>query len=636
MNNSNNTIVRRFWSHVYNMPDNTGFYVRNESPNQGSVVVPVFSSVGATAVTTPPVPYLPLSWRHSGYLVAEAMMFLESLGVKKGDRVAILAWNSPEWVWIDLAIKSLGGTTVPIYPNSASDQVNYILNDSGTKVLLTDAQEQIEKVNPDSGVKTFFFDSAFVNAFDYSGAKVPVSFTESAKRDLTPSREAEERVFGILDQLYVGSELNNSFLGINRDDIATLIYTSGSTGQPKGVIQLHSTITAACEAIGRHGFDLSPDDLYLSYLPPAHIYENVDGMSPCLWYGVPGAYCAVEDMASVVKLVKPTILLGVPKVWRKVKSKSEQLTGLQLMIKNWAFQQTNPGLMKSIADFLVFRKIRAGLGGRIRLMLSGGSAISEDILDFFGQVFEDHALLIEGWGLTETAGAATINKPHANKIGTVGVPLDCIQLRIEQLEGHPPGHGIIWIKGDTVTPGYWKLPEENEKAFKDGWFNTGDIGFIDDDGYLKITGRFKRLLKTDGGKYIPIEKLEGAFDPIDLIEYVVPVCDDDPFVGALIFISQEEGAKVLEEAGVTIPSGVDLAEFYANHDVITRLVKQHVGRVNDSLERWETIKQYTIVNVFPTVENGLATTKRTIKTEAVSKRYHDLIRELFTRKKGDS
>lgn len=634
MTSSNPTIVRQFWSHVVNKPESTATFVKNKATDQKPVVVTPIGHYGtvAPAVVIPPPAYREVTWEQAAHIVAEVMIYLREQGVKKGDRVAILAWNSPEWIWIDMAIQSLGATTVPIYPNSASEQVNYILNDSGSKILFAQEADQIAKVDTENGVKTIYFDDAFQRTIDYSGANIPAGADSNVAPNLDPSRQSKAMVEDIVSTLYIGGKLNDDFLGVGAEDVSVLIYTSGSTGIPKGVIQLHKTIAAACLSLGRHGFTFNKNDVYLSYLPLAHVYERVDGTALCMWYGVAAAYCNVEEMADVVKIIKPTILLGVPKVWRKIKAKIDAeldaATGLKRNIIDWALQQKTPGLKRCIADFLVFKKIRAALGGRLRLLLSGGAPIAEDILELFEVVGFN---LRQGYGLTESAGACTVNTLDHNRVGSVGRVLDCVQVRIVPMEGQPEGRGIIWLKGDSITPGYWNLPEANEKSFKDGWFDTGDIGYIDDDGYLWITGRAKRLMKTDGGKYVATEKLENAFDVVDLIEFVVPVGDGMPFIGALFFLNLPEAEAIAGPA----PSGTDAAAYFASHPEIVSLVKGYVEDANSTLEQWETIKQYTIVPVEATVENGLMTTKRTIKTEQVVERFEPLIDEIYTRKKPE-
>lgn len=629
--NTRDTIVRRFWSHVFNAPERVGVLAKNESPHRDEVLVVPPSAYGGVGVVTLTEPYhRPVTWEECGHIVAEIMLYLKSQGFKKGDRAAILSWNCPEWVWTDLAIQSLGGVSIPIYPNSAADQVNYILRDSGAKIMFGDVAEQTSKVDPATGVTTVLFSEALRFALDYSG-KNDVQFLPVGVR---PKKAVRREAAAVVDSIKAAfkSQSPADFLGIKQEDIATLIYTSGSTGVPKGVVILQSVISSAFTSMDKK-FRFTHEDRYLSYLPLAHVYERVDGALLCLWNGVPTAFCRVDEMAEVVKQVKPTVMLGVPAVWRKIKDKADaQLnaaTGLKATLIKWSMKQKNPGFKRWIADKLVFSKVRAALGGEVRIMLSGGAPIAPEILEFFELV---GFCLRQGYGLTETAGGVTINTETENRVGSVGKVIDCVQIRIVQEPGHPEGTGVIWLKGDAITPGYWNMPEENAKTFTDGWFNTGDLGRIDADGYLWITGRKKRLLKTDGGKYVSPEKVEGSFGQIDeLIHCVVPVGDGKPFIGALIFINQEKALQLSKQA----PRGVTPAEFYASHPAVNKRVAEIVTIANKQLERWETVKQFAIVPIEATVDNGLLTNKLSIRTEEVLKRYGHLVEELYTRHKPE-
>ncbi|MDZ4833293.1 MAG: long-chain fatty acid--CoA ligase [Candidatus Melainabacteria bacterium] len=623
MSKSTNPLVRQFWSHVFNTPDKIAVLVKNDAPEHDLI----FVSAGYPGMGSAYIPERPthrgVSWKECGLIVSEIMSFLQKHGFDKNERSAILAWNRPEWVWVDLAIQSLQGTSVPIYPNSATDQVSYILRDSGAKTIFIDGADQAAKTGGQQGVVTFAFSDVVKNAVDFTGA---------VSRQPTAAALA---IYSAIETEFKRSATAGSFLGISGDDIATIIYTSGSTGVPKGVVLTHHNIASACQALGRHGFTFKPNDVYLSYLPLAHVYERVNGTSLCLWFGVTSAFCKVEEMADVVKQIRPTVLLGVPAVWRKIKDKAEaQLhaaTGLKKMIVGWAMKQTKPGLKRKIADLLVFSKNRAALGGRVRIMLSGGAPIAADVVNFFDLT---GFTLRQGYGLTETTGGIATNTIDNNRPGSVGQVVDCVDVRIVPEPGDTSGSGVIWLKGDCVTPGYWHLPEANASSFDaEGWFNTGDLGRFDKDKYLFITGRKKRLLKTDGGKYVAPEKLENAFDGIDeLVQYVVPVGDGKPFIGALIFVNQDKARKLLGDKAAAIPT--DAAAFFASHPAIVKRVQEIVDQANKSLERWETIKQFNIVPMAASVDNGLLTNKLSIRTEEVLKRYGTLVDELFTRRKG--
>lgn len=623
---SNKTLVRQFWSHVFNTPDKAAILAKNESKHGSDDLY--FMSAGYPGAGPTWIPEAPshreVTWRECGLIVAELMVFLRDQKFTKGSRSALLGWNSPEWVWMDLAIQSLGGTSVPIYPNSATDQVSYIVRDSGAMTIFVDGADQLAKCGGVKGLVAHSFYNATKNALDYTGAT---------------RREASQRAQDMLSSIgrqFHSTSATDKFLGIDGDDIATIIYTSGSTGVPKGVVLTHHNIASACEALLRHGFTFTKDDVYLSYLPLAHVYERVNGTSLCLWSGVTSAFCKVEEMPEVVKQIRPTVLLGVPAVWRKIKDKAEAqihaATGLKKMLIDWSFKQTKPGFKRAIADTLVFSKIRAALGGRVRVMLSGGAPIAADVINFFDVT---GFTLRQGYGLTETCGGIAVNTIDNNRTGSVGRVVDCVDVKIVPEPGDTSGAGVIWLKGDCVTPGYWQLPEANAASFNDGWFNTGDLGRFDADKYLYITGRKKRLLKTDGGKYVAPEKLENAFDGIDeLVQYVVPVGDGKPFIGALIFLNQDKARKLMSDKSVALPAG-DLPAFFATHPAVVARVAEIVEKANKSLERWETIKQFSIVPVAASVDNGLLTNKLSIRTEEVLKRYKAMEDELFTRRKPD-
>ncbi len=655
----NDSLVRRFWSHVFENPTGIAVFVKNESRKQSDVLVVPAAHIGMTTVTVKKPPHLALTWRQVGLLVCELMLKLKDEGLEKGQAAAILSWNCPEWVWTDMAVASLGAFSVPIYPNSTSDQVNFILKDSGAKILLGDADDQTTKVDKaTTGTKTLLFSQGLASAPDYNGRHRPLSTPINKPNVLKFRKEVHDELARIKAEFdRTAKKGETGFLGINADDIFTLIYTSGSTGVPKGVPLLHSTISAACAALLRHGFDFTTRDIYLSYLPLAHVYERVNGTSLCLWVGVPSAFCRVDEMVDVVKQIKPTVILGVPAVWRKIKDKAEtelnSKTGVAGALVKWALGQGHTaGWRRSIADYLVFRKVRAALGGRVRIMLSGGAPIARDILAFFDliSVPGKEFMLRQGYGLTETAGGIAVNTITNNVEGSVGKFTDAVECFIlpvsedtdvvkrasemlpqsgEALNGTKAVNehktGLIFLRGDAVTPGYWNLPEENAKQFINGWFNTGDLGYLDKDGFLWITGRRKRLLKTDGGKYVAPEKLENSFAGLDtLVQYVVPIGDGKPFIGALLFLNQERAKAVAGKTGD--------AAFYASDPKVLARVAEIVQMANGTLEPHETIKQFTIVPV-EAIVGDLLTNKLSIRTELIVERFAHLIEEIYTRKR---
>ena len=674
MANYHETLVRRFWSHVFEKPDKTAVLVKNMAPSESTVFAGPSPSALPVIVRTTPKPYRALHWSDSGHIVAELMAFLHKNGFKKGDRAAILSWNCPEWVWIDLAVQSLGGVTVPIYPNTSSEGACDILNDCGAKFLFADDDEQLAKAD-DSLLQgalqhKVLFAEAMKDVPDYTGSTASPDAAYGNHQVLEFSA-ASRRWF---DTIAYEFKNYGRFDRVDLNSIATIIYTSGSTGRQKGAILTHGNIASACEALIRHGFDFSDSDVYLSYLPLAHVYERVNGQAMCIWNAVPTAFCRVDELGEALKVVRPTILVGVPAVWRKIKDKisaelatatgakakliklafdprTTHVTALEQALINWAASIKNPSLKKAlssaacemiarhkvgtpllnrIARKIVSKKIRAGVGGNLRLIMSGGAAIDPDVISFFNLVGLN---LRQGYGLTETSGGIAAETPANNRIGSVGKLIDCVAIKfVENTENPDPKKQIIFLRGDSIFQGYNNLPEANAKSFDaDGWFDTGDLGWMDADGYLYITGRKKRQGKTEGGKYYSPEKIENAFDGSPLVQYVVPTGDGKPFIGALIFVNQLEAQSLLAKSNV-VATG-DAAAFYATHAIIAKAIAEAVSNANKKLEHWESVGQYEIVPSEASVANGLLTPTLKIRTERVLQKYSALVDLIYSRKR---
>jgi long-chain acyl-CoA synthetase len=625
------TLIQRFWRHVFEKPTRPAFLVKNRGP----VEQPILIGGGPMHAPHVYVPkreaYRPLSHMDAGILVAEIVTFLRQCGFKRGDKAAILAWNRPEWVWTDLAIQTMGGVTVPIYPNSNGEAVDYIIANSGATFIFGDSSEQLAKVGPQSDAKKFLLSEPIVNLADYE--VTPPSHKEFSILTRNQLLDIEQVVTGKARDSLLASELAS----ITRKDPATIIYTSGSTGRPKGVVLTHGNIASACETLSATAFQFNEDDVALSYLPLAHVYERVDGNALTLWNAIPSAYCSPEEMGDVIPLIKPTMLIGVPAVWRKMKDKIDKKltaeTGLKAKLVAWALKQNKPGFCRWLADKLVFNKVRAGMGGRLRIVMSGGAAISSDILNFFNLVGIN---LLEGYGMTETSGGVIVNTPSANKVGTVGkvIPNVLIKIVPREQDLDTPNKGVLWMKNrdehGPIFGGYLGLPEENAKSFDaEGYFCSGDVVQLLDGGYVAIRGRAKRQFKTDQGKYVSPDDVEKAFDGESIIGFMVPIGDGLPFVSALVFVNQLTARDHLKAKGITVPAGQDAAAFYATHGEIVALVEAAKETANKKLQRWETVKKFTILPVEATVANGLLTPTLKIRTEEAMKRYKAEVEAMY-------
>lgn len=313
----------------------------------------------------------------------------------------------------------------------------------------------------------------------------------------------------------------------------------------------------------------------------------------------------------------------------KITGKLDAATGVKKWLIGWALTANKPGFKRWLADWLVFSKIRKELGGQLRIMLSGGAPISPDVIQFFELVGLE---LLQGYGLTETSGGVSAERPtgtpgaegKCRRVGSVGQVVDGSTVKLVDDE--------IWIRGPLVFQGYWNLPEETSKALTDdGWFRTGDLGRFDADGFLYITGRKKRLLKTEGGKYVAPEKIEKIFETESIVQYVVPVGDGQKFISALIFVNL---MVAKEKMARTAPAGEDVAAWLAKQPELLAMVKGAVDSVNARLEQWETIKKYEVLPVEASVANGLLTPTLKIRTEEVLKRYKATIDAFYAAAKS--
>jgi len=546
-----------------------------------------------------------------------ANAFVE-LGVKTGDRVGLFAPNCPEWHTADLAISGSGGVTVPIYFNESPDRMAYILNHSGAQILFISGGKQLQRF---LSARDLLKDVQQVIVAD-AGDDLPEDFLryETLIAATGPSEIAAYR-------LCAAKVLSSQ--------LATIIYTSGTTGEPKGVMLTHanfcSNIVDSCAELQLH----PESDLAVSFLPLAHVYGRMlDYLY--IFNGCPIAYVdVVENVAQALLEVRPTVLAAVPrffeKIYARLMEQGSKNTGAKRKIFDFAMQTAREAapwrcgeksvglavrLKWALADKLVYSKIRAGTGGKLRVILSGGAPLSKDLAEFFWAI---GIPIYQGYGLTETSPVLTSNYPH-NRVGSSGRPIRNVQIRMAE-------DGEVLAKGPCVMQGYFKSPESTRDVIsEDGWFKTGDIGYLDRDGYLFITDRKKDLLKTAAGKFVAPQPIENTLKTSPYILNAMVVGDQRKFVVALIVPNHVTVASRLAEEGMSFSSNAELA---ANPRAYA-LIEHEVTRLTTHLATYETIKRFALLANDFSFDGGSLTFTMKLKRRVVETQYHELIDKLYS------
>ena len=542
-----------------------------------------------------------------GY-VATLAKILKQWGIHKGDRIAILSENRPEWMIADFACVTTGIIDVPIYATLTADQTLYLLQNSGARVVFVSTLEQLRKVQ---SIRAQTSLEKIVVMDDISEINViPMwSLINSASQD-------------------ADLEFDEEAHRITSDDLATLIYTSGTTGTSKGVMLSHGNLTA-CAIMASKQAEWTPEDVYLSFLPLSHVTaRHVDYV--CYMDGVSLAYCAVFDQLSeMLQEAKPSIIVAVPRVYEKIRGEAERRAGrgLRRRIFDWAVRigekhkdeiargETPTDPLWKLANQLVFSKIRQGFGGRSRAYFSGGAPLGKDMAEWFCSV---GIPIMEGYGLTETSPTLSVNRRGAFKIGSVGKVNEGVQLKIAE-------DGEILVKGPTVFKGYWNMPEETRNSFIDGWFKTGDIGELDSEGFLSITDRKKDLIKTSGGKFIAPQPIENALKANVLVAQAAIIGDKRKYASVIIsphFPLLEDWARA---NGVPFTSRQELVA----SDKVRGLYKGIVEDLNKRLAQFETIKKIVVVPDEFTVATGEITPTLKLKRRVIEAKYKQQIDELY-------
>ncbi|HET7276848.1 MAG TPA: long-chain fatty acid--CoA ligase [Dermatophilaceae bacterium] len=561
-----------------------------------------------------------LTWEQAGDRVRHLAAGLLALGVEREQRVGIASSTRYEWILADLAIMCAGAATTTVYPSTGSGDVAYILADSDCHVVFAEDDEQVRKLVEHraelpqlSKVVTFEGDSA-------DGDWV-ISLDDLAR--LGDTRLASQP-----------DEIDRISRDISPDALATLIYTSGTTGRPKGVRLRHGSWTYEGAVIQSYGI-LSEDDLQFLWLPMAHSFGKVL-LSSQLACGFPTAVDGrVDKIIDNLAVVKPTFMGAAPRIFEKAHGRINTMQqaegGLKEKLFNQAFAvglrydalqregKPVPLLLKlqhAVFDRLVFSKVRERFGGRVRFFISGAAALNREIAEWF------HAagiVILEGYGLTETSAGAFVNHPDKYKFGTVGPAFPGEEVKIA-------ADGEILLKGPNIMDGYHNLDEATAEALEDGWLHTGDIGELDEDGYLRITDRKKDLFKTSGGKYIAPSAIESQFKAIcPYASQFLVHGNERNFVVALITLDPD---AIQEWAGRNGQEGASYTEIVRS-DACRKMVAEYVDQLNQRLNRWETIKKHIILDHDLTVESGELTPSMKVKRKVVEDNYKDEIAALY-------
>jgi long-chain acyl-CoA synthetase len=544
--------------------------------------------------------------------------YLGANGVRRGDRVGLLAENRSEWAISDWAIMALGAITVPIYPTLPADQVAYILDDADITHLLLSNGEQLDKLRQNQEVLSSLQMILAMEPLSMPGIENLRSFADLASPGWNEAHK----------------HLTEMATAIKGDDLATIIYTSGTTGKPKGVMLTHANFLANIHGTLAN-IEILATDHFLSVLPLSHVFERMAGHFLPVYSGASISYA--ENFTTIVENlgeVKPTVLLCVPrfyeKVYLRVLEAMAAAGGLKESIFNWAVgigakvaaqrQKRHPvrgilAIQAKLANALVFKKFHARMGGNIRLFVSGGAPLSPAAADFFvGANFP----LVEGYGLTETAPVIAVNKIDHFKVGTVGPLVSNVECRIAD-------DGEILVRGPQVSPGYYQLPQETAAAFsEDGWFATGDIGFIDSDGFLTITDRKKNLLVTSGGKNIAPQPIELALSKHPLIMQALVIGDKRKYLTALILPDRENLPAFAAANGLAEDPQVVI-----DSAALRAVIGEAIAAVNANLARYESIKYFHIITHEMTVDNGFLTPKMELKRKKVLQTYADAIEKMY-------
>ena len=553
---------------------------------------------------------------------------LIALGVRPGDRVALLSENRPGWALADLAALSAGAWSVPIYTSLTSDEVQFILEDSGARVCVVSTEQQLAKVEE---VRSQCPELACVIVLDPVERDEP--WLHTARQLVERGREARGIHPGAVDERR---------LAIDPESTATILYTSGTTGRPKGVMLSHRNLVSnAIDAL--ESLAITSSDLHLSWLPLSHSFERLAGYYIMIHAGVSIAYAeSIEKVVDNMREVRPTLTTGAPRLYEKmyaaVLQSASDAGGLKKSIAFWArrigieYAEAEVGgggasawlkLQRGIADRLVFSKIRERVGGNIHFFVSGSAPLAPVIMKFF---YAAGMPIMEGYGLTETSPVVSVNTFEHMRFGTVGRPIRNVEVKIDPDPDRPEGDGEVMVRGPNVMQGYYHQPEKTAEVLSpDGWFRTGDIGMLDADGFLAITDRKKDLIKTSGGKYVAPQPIENEIKTSRYVSQAVVVGNKRKYASVLIVPNFENLTGWARAQGIPTE---DREALLADAGV-TRLYEEVLEKVNANRPSYETIKRVGLLPHDFTIDAGELTPTLKVKRGKIEEKYSALIDTLY-------
>ena len=597
---------------------------------QFSTIPEMFQNVTAKfASETRPVMMVKVEGKYTGISYAELRKRVElfasglaSLGLRKGDRLSIISENRPEWVIADQAAAGLGAITVPVYPTMTAKQFEYIFNDAAISVAVVSNQFQLNKV-------------------------LRIRDTVPTLRHIIlmneRGEETGEDIFAFSSVVAMGEEFERqnpdyypaSLQGVRPEDLLTLIYTSGTTGNPKGVMLTHANLVSNIISAARV-IDFGPQDTLLSFLPLSHSFERMAGYYTAFSCGATIAYAeSVDTVRDNMLEVRPTIVTTVPRLFERIHSRIlkqvDAGSPLKKKIFHWAVavgreyaaalrkgKMVSPILasQRFVADRLVYKKLKERTGGRMRFFVSGGAALARE----FGEFFEAVGLkIIEGYGLTESSPVISVNLLDHYKWGSVGPAIPGVEVRIAS-------DGEILARGPNIMKGYWNNPDATKEVLdSEGWLHTGDIGHLDEEGFLIITDRKKHLFVSSGGKNIAPQPIENLFLSSRYIEQFMLIGDRRMYLTALIVPDFEALKEYADRRGLAYADTAELSRI----PEINGLINQEINAIQKDLANYERVRKFTILEKQFTIEDGELTPTQKVRRKAIEERYKPVIEAMY-------